>query len=70
MLEQELVELTEYYRDGSDGRRGRGDMAWSLVAPVWDQRGKKLLGCLRTESVKVAGGLDLVTEFEEFATAT
>jgi hypothetical protein len=65
MLEQDLVELTEY----DLGRRASGGGArkgWSLVAPVWDSRGRRLLGCLRMESTGgVADAFDLVTEFEE-----
>jgi hypothetical protein len=69
MLEQDLVELTEYDFGGrgSGGRRRKG---WSLVVPVWDSRGRKLLGCLRMESTgSVADDLDLVSEFEESRTA-
>lgn len=65
MLEQDLVELTEY----DLGRRASGGGArkgWSLVAPVWDSRGRKLLGCLRMESTGGVGdGSEMVTEFEE-----
>jgi hypothetical protein len=65
MLEHELVDLTEYDLGGrASGRHGR--KGWSLVAPVWDSRGRKLLGCLRMESTGgVADDLDLVSEFEE-----
>ena len=68
MLEQELVDLTEYDRGGwvSGGRRRKG---WSLVAPVWDAEGQRLLGCLRMESSGAPDDLDMVTEFEEAPTA-
>ena len=65
MLEQDLVDLTEYDLGGraSGGHRRKG---WSLVAPVWDSRGRKLLGCLRMESTGgAADDRDLVSEFEE-----
>jgi len=65
MLEHDLVELTEYDLGGR-ASGGRGRKGWSLVAPVWDSRGRKLLGCLRMEST--GGGaddLDEVSDFEE-----
>jgi len=68
MLEQDLGELTEYDfgRRGSGARKRKG---WSLVEPVWDAKGKRLLGCLRVESFGDSDGLDMVTEFEESHTA-
>jgi len=65
MLEQDLVDLTEYDLGGR-AVGGHGRKGWSLVVPVWDSRGRKLLGCLRMESNGgAAGDLDLVSEFEE-----
>jgi hypothetical protein len=64
MLEQDLVELTEY-DFGGRGSGGRSRKGWSLVEPVWDAKGKRLLGCLRVESSGDSDGLDVVTEFEE-----
>ena len=62
MLEQELVELTEYY-SGGGGRNSRNGRGWSLVTTVWDERGERPLGCLRMESS--GDGDILVAELEE-----
>lgn len=65
VLEQELVDLTEY--SGISGRLAHGGRGydWSLLTAVWDSRERKLLGYLRMESLGGTEGLDIVTELEE-----
>lgn len=65
MWELELLELTEYPL--GDGRRTVGAFGWSLLSPVWDVKGRKVIGCLRMESTGDAE--DPVFEFEESVTA-
>jgi len=67
MFEQEIVDLTEYFRDGGQTLDVRRKQGWCLVAAVWDSRGQKLLGCLRMESTGAGdeSGVELAAEFEE-----
>jgi hypothetical protein len=65
VLEQELVDLTEYFRVGGQTPNVRSKQGWSLVAAVWDAKGQRLLGCLRMESADAFGKSDIVTELEE-----
>ncbi len=64
MLEQEMAELSERLMDGSRGMGGSRGAGWSLMVPVWNARGDRVLGCLRVECTGVDGA-DIVTELEE-----
>jgi hypothetical protein len=65
VLEQELVDLTEYFRVGGQTPNVRSRQGWSLVAAVWDSKGQRLLGCLRMESAGGGDDNDVVTELED-----
>jgi hypothetical protein len=63
MLDQELACLSEHSNGGVS--RGDGGKGWSLMAPVLDARGRRVVGYLRIESNGGADDSDLVTELED-----
>ncbi len=63
MLEQELAYLSEHFTGGVS--RSDSEKGWSLMAPVFDSRGRRLVGYLRMESNGGADDADLVTELED-----
>jgi len=65
MLEQEMAELSERLMDGSRGMGGSRGAGWSLMVPVWDAQGDRVLGCLRVECAGSRDGADIVSELEE-----